>query len=103
MKITKATKNIDLYQKSREKLERILSDSGENQIAPSDDAIRQAETELEQAFSTLLTCKPETAMDILVKSRALIEEVVSGAELAQYQVKGLKSILVDLANFAKKV
>lgn len=60
------------------------------------------EKKLEFAFEEVLDFQPEKLSDVLAKAELFISEVLSEAELAQFQVESLKNVVDDLRTFTKQ-
>ena len=88
---------IDRYCKSKERLEDILAYNNQLGKNSGPQAVRQAEEELEKAFANLLYSRPVDLPEVINKSRLFIGDILSDADLTQYQILALQCIIDDLS------
>jgi len=101
-KTSQLASSIDRYCTGKENLEKVLAGGNEQEKASSVQVIRQADAELEKAFMDLLATTPNDLSEVVNKSRLLISEVLSEAEVTRYQALALQCVIDDLAVFLAK-
>jgi len=94
--------SISRYGKSKKKLEQALTHGECQQADDVEVTIHQAEEELETAFAKLLYSTPHDLPEALRKSRLLITDVLSEADLTQYQTLALQCIIDDMTDLLGK-
>ena len=102
VKISNIKSGIIRYKEAKDALQAVLTCSNEQSTDRYIEEVCQTEKELEEAFANLLFLAPVNLPSVLSKCQLFITEIMSDAELTQYQVLALQCIIDDLNSLIKR-
>lgn len=86
---------ISVYQKAKRTLQ-IALELGCNEDVESSRNLPDIEKNVDDAYSELLNSSPDGMDELVLKVTFVIEEVLAGADLTEYQKSGLRTAIANV-------